>query len=231
MPFPKIPLPHGKTLAGHVPEAPADPQAPKLQQLAGHLPLKVRDRKPADGSQRPRNALVAASSAPPADAAAVADFDRWSRSLPEPGLREKARERMAHTLHRVPKPGPAPLVYVNDFPSHSGPVIREQYTPSLRELSTGQVLLDAQGEEGSRWMFYKQSPLATTRPGQVPEGSLVAATDDPLAPRLLEETFKPSKEQLASGRYWLDSHDGVHRWYRLGEQDALFAESKSRPPG
>ena len=230
MAFPKIPLPNGKTLTGHAPAAPPGPDATRLQRLVSHLPLKVRDTKPAEGSHRPRAALPAQPDTSPA-AAARADFERWSRAQPEPGRREAAKERVAQALHRIPKPGPAPLVYVNDFPSHSGPVIHERYTPSLRELSTGQVLLDAQGEEGSRWMFYKQSPLATTRPGQVPEGSLVAATGDPLAPRLLEESFQPTKEQLASGRYWLDSHQGVHRWYRLEEQDALVAASKGRAPG
>ena len=57
MPFPKIPLPGGKMLTGHVPAPPANPNPTLVQRLVSHLPLKVRARKPEEGGQRPRAEL------------------------------------------------------------------------------------------------------------------------------------------------------------------------------
>jgi hypothetical protein len=150
------------------------------------------------------------------------EFDEWSNSLPRRGNLLVARQQIASVLRGVKKPQPAPLMHVSDLASHSGPVLYEQYTPSARELDSGNVLLDAQHQSGRRWMFYKASPFTRHEADHVSEGVLVIPTDDPFAPQQVEETSKPTQEQLDSGKYWLDSDNGTHRWYRIEDPKWLL---------
>jgi hypothetical protein len=227
-------LPHiGRKLPELGAQPPAQPQAPTGptgDNRASRAVLGASQRTARTSEQFDAIWLAGASAAARGPRSEVdtrrIEFNEWSSSLPRRGNLLVARQKIASVLRGVENPQPAPLAYVSDLASHSALVIYEQYTPSAQELDSGNVLLDAQHQGGSRWMFYKVAPFKPPEPGHVPAGALVIPTDDPLAPQQVEENFQPTQEQLASGKYYLDSDNGTHRWYRLEDPKWPSGESE-----
>lgn len=160
-----------------------------------------------------------------------ASFKEWSSSLPKGELKfGSLAKRLPEKLRGKPKLEEGELFFVTQVSEekHTGMVIHDRFTPTKRQVNSGQLLIDGgNGSEKPRWYFYANNdhPLAPADPSR--PGKLIAWGAD--SGTLAHTSFTPSQSQLETGKYWLDSHAGVNTWYQVENPASLLSDAQTAP--